>query len=154
MLKSSHPELSPKSDLAEQGRSYIRNGRLYELRVYLGLTVNAMAELLHTTAITYTNWEVNREVRLWPSTAQRIGAFARAAQSQIREYEDQHGKGSLKALVPFHLAAMYCGLPHELMLRWHREGVFEAVDLGVLGLWVERSEIKKKLDRVIPEVGS
>lgn len=136
--------------LVDYGRMIVRHGRLSQLRVYLGLTPNAMAELLHTTPITYTNWEVNPDVRLWPSTAQRIGAFHKLATAQIRLYENEHGKESLKGLVPFHVAAMYCGLPHELLLRWYREGEFNAVELGVLGLWVERDEIALKLKRVIP----
>jgi hypothetical protein len=139
-------ELSPE----EVGRRAIAYRRLEPLREYLGLTRNAMASLLHTSLPTYTSWEVNPDTRIWPSTAQRVGAFYRAARAEIQYHEDTYGKGALKGLVPFHVAATYCGLPHELLLSWYREGRFEAVELGVLGLWVSKQEIRVKLNRSIP----
>lgn len=122
------------------GRTVVADGLLRELREDLGLTRAAMAELLHTSPITYATWE-NRPttVRLWPSTAERIGRFYSGAQTVISQLE---GEGiHLKNLLPLHLAATQLGLPQELILKWFREGRFEAVDLGILGLWIERDDM-------------
>jgi transcriptional regulator with XRE-family HTH domain len=135
-----------RSDLVELGREAIRKGRLQRLREKLGLSANAMAELLHTSAITYISWEINPHTRVWPSTAQRVGAFYQAAMNELTLM----GRSFNNNLIPFHVVATYCGLPHEVLLHWYRQGRFEAVDLGVLGLWVNRREIEDKLKRSVP----
>jgi hypothetical protein len=43
------------------------------------------------------------------------------------------------------MVATLCGIPQELLLRWYRDGTFEAVDLGILGLWVTKDEMRNKL---------
>jgi len=144
------PDPDETLNLSEQGKQAISRRMLEPLREYLGLSRSAMADILHTSPITYTQWEVEPDTRIWPSTAQRVGAFYKAAKREITLYEKDHGKGSLKNLVPFHVVATYCGLPNELLLQWHREGRFAAVDLGVLGLWIERNEIRAKLSRAVP----
>lgn len=143
LVEDHEPE---RPDLVTLGREAIRKGRLERLRVKLGLSANAMAELMHTSPITYMTWEINPQTRIWPSTAQRVGAFYRSAMNEL----DLMGRSFNNTLVPFHVVATYCGLPHEVLLHWYREGRFEAVDLGVLGLWVKRREIEDKLKKTIP----
>lgn len=134
-----------KWDMIAYGKQVVVKQKLVRLREGLNLSRNAMAELLNVSPITYTSWEVNPKTRLWPQTARKIAAFYQAATNEISIYG---GIRRFKNLVPFHLLATMCGIPHELLLRWYREGMFEAVDLGVLGLWVSRSEINKKLKKV------
>lgn len=127
-------------DAARLGREVVADGRLKGLRVRLGLTRNAMAELLHTSALTYTSWET-REVTLWPTTAIRVGRFFQNAEDELevlREHEM-----SIEHLVPFHIVSTLLGVPQEQLLRRYREGEFSAVDIGILGLWVPRAELQK-----------
>lgn len=133
-----------KFDLARIGREVVTEGKLYKLRERLKLSRNAMADMLHTSFITYTNWEQQPGVRLWPSTAARIGAFYKAATAELEEHE-AHGGEPLHELMPFHMVATYCGVPQEQLLHWYRDGQFEAVDLGILGLWVHRDEMERSL---------
>jgi transcriptional regulator with XRE-family HTH domain len=135
-----------KFDLARIGKEAVTEGRLFQLRTKLGLSRNAMADMLHTSFITYTSWEHQPRVRLWPSTATRIGAFYKAAVAAIEEHE-AHGGEPLDQLLPFHIVATYCGVPQEQLLQWFRDGQFEAVDLGILGLWVHRDEMERSLKR-------
>jgi hypothetical protein len=130
--------------LTAYGKRVVADGKLEKLRLHLGLSRNAMAELLHTSPVTYTSWEIYpTKTRLWSATAQRIGAFYRAAQAELR----LHGADPYRPLdlVPFHMVATLCGIPQELLLRWYRDGTFEAVDLGILGLWVTKDEMRNKL---------
>jgi DNA-binding XRE family transcriptional regulator len=129
-----------QSDI-DLGREIVRSGQLQELRRRLGLTRNAMAELLDTAALTYTSWEKRPETNLWPSTAERVGRFYRIATEELL-LMDQAG---LKAndLMPFHLVATYLGLPQETLLGIYRDGMISAIDAGILGLWVERTELER-----------
>lgn len=128
----------------ELGRSVVREGLLQQLRAQLGLTRNAMAELLHTSYPTYTSWENRKQVNLWPSTAQRVGRFYRVAQAEVQLLEDAGVK--LYNLVPFHMVATHLGIPQELLLRLYREGKVEAYDTGIMGLWVEKRELRRLQD--------
>lgn len=122
------------------GRDVVADGRLIELRADLGLSRQAMAELLHTSTIVYTTWET-RSVRLWPSTAERVGRFFRLALTELA-FLEQSGE-SLQGLLPLYLAASNVGVPQELFLSWYRDGHFEAVDLGILGLWVHTTDVER-----------
>jgi hypothetical protein len=122
----------------ELGRAVATDGRLAQLRSQLGLSRQAMAELLHTSTIVYASWEA-RAVRLWPSTAERVGRFYRFASEELRILEDDGIE--LSKLMPLYLVASTIGVPQELLLSWYRDGNFEAVDLGILGLWVHRDDL-------------
>jgi hypothetical protein len=50
------------------------------------------------------------------------------------------GRGTL---VPLHIAASTLGLPQEVLLQWYRNERFEAVDLGILGLWIHRDKVQE-----------
>ena len=122
------------------GREIVAEQMLKPLREKLGLTRSAMAELLHTSVFTYSTWENKPDTALWPSTASRIGRFHRAATDQL---EGLAAEGiQVKELVPLHIASSQLGVPQELLFQWYREEKFEAVDLGILGLWLWRDTIK------------
>jgi hypothetical protein len=78
-------------------------------------------------------------VRLWPQTAERVGRFYRIASEELQLLEDDGI--TLSKLMPLYLAASTIGVPQELLLQWYREGKFDAVDLGILGLWVHRDDL-------------
>jgi transcriptional regulator with XRE-family HTH domain len=123
-----------EEDYTRNGRMIISGGLLTELRTRLGLTRNAMSELLHTSPITYATWEDRPDVRIWASTAARVGRFYERAIKELNLLTEQGYE--LEDLVPFHLAATMLGVPQELLLRRYRDGEVDAVDAGILGLWV------------------
>ena len=99
-----------------------------------------MAELLHASPVTYISWEERpNSVRLWPSTAERISRFYASAMRALEEMEKM-GVG-VDQIIPLHLAATYSGIPQELLMKWYREGHFDAVELGILGLWLYRNDM-------------
>lgn len=129
----------------ELGREVVRTGRLQELRGRLGLTRNAMADFLHTSYPTYTSWENRATINLWPATASRVGRFYRVALEELRLMEE--AGFPLGELIPFRAAATQLGLPQELFLRMYRDGEVEAVDAGILGLWLDASELDRLRSR-------
>jgi hypothetical protein len=132
--------LSEDHDI-ELGRSVVADGGIQLLREELGLNRSSMAELLRTSVVTYTSWEARPEIRLWPSTAARIGRFYRLACDHLNRLWDSGIDP--KNLVPFHHATTLLGVPQELLLSRYRDGAFQAEDLGILGLWVHREDLEK-----------
>lgn len=132
----------------ELGREVVTDGRLVQLRTDLGLSRQAMAELLHTSTIVYASWET-RAVRLWPSTAERVGRFFRLAVEELQLLEDDGVP--LSGLMPLYLAASIVGVPQELFLSWYRDGHFEAVDLGILGLWIYQDDLNLIRNKKLPQ---
>lgn len=124
------------------GRAVVRDGRLKLLRDRLGFSVTYMAEILGTNIATYRSWEASRqggdEVNLWQTTAAKVGRFYTQATYQL----DALFPIELRNLVPIHQVAPKLGLPHETLLERYRAGEFEAIDLGVLGLWVRRDQVE------------
>jgi hypothetical protein len=100
-----------------------------------------MSVLLYTSPITYSSWERKPEARMWVSTAEKIARFYDAAMLQVKMAEEDGVK--LENLLPFHIAATMLGVPQELLLRKYREGEVHATDLGILGLWVDKADMKK-----------
>lgn len=124
---------------AEHGRQAVESGELKTLRLKLGLTVNAMAEMLHTSPTTYRTWEDNTVQRMWNSTAERIGRFVLASERHLHVLA-RH-KVDITSLMPLNLAAGLLGVPQSLLQTRYREGAFEADDLGILGLWVGHDDL-------------
>lgn len=122
------------------GREVITDGRLRALRERLKLSSNLMSELFHISQITYARWEKRGGDHLKPSAAERIGRVY----TQITATLDQLQRDGIKIddLIPFHLTAAAAGIPNELLLQRYRAGEFEAVDLGILGLWVHREDLR------------
>jgi len=139
-LDEGGPVTDRDHDIEAYGRRAVAAGDLLALRETLGLTVNAMAEFLGTTQNTYRSWEENRVQRLWPQTAQRIGRFILHANRHL-DFLASHGVG-IDSLIPLHKVAGQLGVPHEILIKRYREGLFAADDLGILGLWVDREDIK------------
>lgn len=117
----------------------VADGRLKQLRERLGITRSAMAEMLHTNAVTYKDWEARPQVNLRPATAQRVGRFYYAASLELELL--QESGFAPEDLVPFHVVATQLGIPQELLLQWYRDEKVMAVDAGILGLWVHRSDL-------------
>lgn len=129
------------SDAAALGRAVVADGRLKVLRHRLGITRNAMSELLYTNAMSYTNWERRPTVNLRNATAMRVGRFYHLAVQEL-DLLQEWGLDT-RNLVPFHVVAAQLGTPIEVLFQWYRDGKVEAVDAGILGLWVERSTLAK-----------
>ena len=127
-------------DAVDLGRAVVADGRLKILRKTLGLTKNAMAEMLNTAWPTYSAWE-ERSVTLRPETAARVGRFYAQATGELDLLHEIDVE--VKNLVPFHVVATLLGIPQEQLLHRYRNNVFEGVDLGILGLWVRKSELAR-----------
>lgn len=123
-----------------KGRSLVGSGELTKFRESLGFTRSAMAEMLHTAPATYKAWETNDNGNeMWAATAERLGRFYYSATETVRQL--QADGISIQDLIPFHVAATMHGLPQELLMKWYRDGLVEAEDLGVLGLWMHKEDL-------------
>lgn len=135
------PMSSSPGELEQYGRELVATGKLQQLREHLGLSRNAMADLLHTSLRTYTSWEQRSgDVTVRPATAGRIARFYVAAARGIGLLGE--AGYNVKDLMPFHLVATHLGIPQELLLRRYREGQIEAIDAGILGLWIRRESLE------------
>lgn len=123
------------------GRQLVADGGLVRLRQQLGFTRTAMSEMLCVAPLTYTRWESRPETasRMWEESAARLGRFATVANRTLSELSE-HGI-SLVDMLPLHLVAMELGMPQELILQWYRDGKIHATDLGILGLWIYKSDL-------------
>jgi hypothetical protein len=120
------------------GREVIQNGQLRLLRESLGLSPNAMAELLYTAWPTYRAWE-SRPVRLRKETAARVGRFYYSASTQLEALKNEGI--NIRDMVPFHIVATLLGIPQEQLFHRFRDGRVHAIDLGILGLWMFQSDL-------------
>lgn len=133
--------MSRRDDLIELGRAVVGDGRLADLRAHLGFSTTYMAEVLMTNVATYRNWERRPTTKLWDITALRVGRFFTSAHEAVVQLEEDGT--DLSNLTPLHAIAPKLGITHEVLLQRYRRGGFEAVDLGILGLWVEKSQLAK-----------
>jgi transcriptional regulator with XRE-family HTH domain len=127
------------TDIAEDvayGRMVVQEGGLKVLRELLGLSRNAMAEMLYVTPETYANWEIFQEVQVWPQNASRIGRFYRSAMHQV-EWLLEEGIDP-RDIIPLHQYAIRASMSQEALLRAYRDGELFCLDLGILGLWLYR----------------
>ena len=131
--------LPDPSEAIDLGRAVVADGRLKQLREYLGITRNAMSALLHTNLITYAYWERNPLVNLHTSTAGRVGRFYHLALQEIDMLKELGLEP--RDLVSFRVAATLLGVPQEVLLRWFREERFTAIDTGILGLWLHKEDL-------------
>lgn len=120
------------------GYKVITERLLLPLRTDLNFSRSAMADLLETSLTTYTAWE-ERETTLWRRSAERLGRFYRHARAQL----DSLARDGIYIadLVPLHEVAVVLGSPQELLLQRYRNDEFDAVDLGMLGLWIYREDL-------------
>lgn len=131
------------SEWEEAGRQAVANGDLKRLRKELGLNRSSMAELLHTSMITYISWE-RGDVRVWPSTAERIGRFCHLARKHLDLLREDGIR--LSELIPLHHATVVLGSPQELLLKRIRDQHIDAEDLGILGLWLYKEDLERIRD--------
>ena len=123
-----------------RGRELVLREELRDLRDTLGLTRSAMAELLSMSPVTYTKCEKPEySGKMWTTTAERLGRFAWLAEKQLDELSE-HGI-IIDQLMPLPVVATVSGLPQELLMKWHRDGVIATEDLGILGLWIYREDL-------------
>lgn len=135
-----HPTMLPDPDACiELGRAVVADGRLKALRERLGVSRGAMAELLYTNTITYARWERQPQMNLQRSTAERVGRFYHAALDQLEVLE--HEGHSPADYVSLGVAAMQLGVAQEVLFQWYRQDRLKALDAGLLGLWVHRSDL-------------
>jgi len=119
--------------------------KLEVMRLRLGLSLHAMAELLYTSQQTYRNWEAGSQPRR--EAQARIDRFLTSANDQLsRLYDDGI---SMVGLVPLTVASSTLGVPHETLFHAYREGKFGAHDLGILGIWVREEDIDEIMDAVL-----
>lgn len=130
--------MEPDPGVEAYGRRSWEFGGLLAMRQRLGLTRNAMAEFLGTSQATYKTWEEG-SVKMYSSTFQRIGRFLLHAERQLSILAE-HGC-DITDLVPLHAVAGQLGVPHEILMARYRDGLFEADDLGILGLWVDQEDV-------------
>src|SRR5262245_52126224 len=121
------------------GRQVVDNKELVALRERLGFSRNLMSELFHVNPMTYAGWERGPGAKLKPLVAEKIGRFYVQAQEAMTQLEEEGIH--LKDLVPFHLVAAAAGLPQEVLLMRYREGEVEGIELGMLGLWLHRTDL-------------
>jgi hypothetical protein len=131
------------SDWEELGRKVVADGDLTRLRKTLGLNRSSMSELLQTSVVTYTQWEYGG-VRLWPTTAERIGRFYHLAHNHL-DLLNEAGI-PMSELIPLHHATRTLGVSQGLLLKRYREGVVDAEDLGILGLWLYKEDLERIRD--------
>ena len=118
---------------------------LHEIRLKLGLTPHAMAELLYTSQQTYRNWENAGRPR--NEAAERIRRFVVSAKDQLHWL--QESGVDVSELMPLNMAASTLGVPHETLFHVYRDGRFDGKDLGILGIWVRREDLDYILDAVL-----
>ncbi len=118
------------------GRAVVADGRLRKLREDLGLTRSTMAEYMGVDRVQYARWETRPDVRLWHRSAVRAGRFFTSASGQLQVLSE--AGVSLSELIPFMVAAPLLGLTQEGLLHMYRNGEVDAVEMGVLGLWMRR----------------
>ena len=127
-----------EDEAVDLGREVIQDGRLRALRESLGLSPNAMAELLYTAWPTYRAWE-SRPVRVRRETASRVGRFYKTAMLQMEDMD--HDGIDIRDMVPFHIVATLLGIPQEQLFHRYRAGQVIASDLGIFGLWMYQSAL-------------
>jgi hypothetical protein len=123
------------------GRNAVLEGRLGPLRAELGLTRSGMAEILLMSPVTYNRCEDDPTSagRMWQTTATRLGRFLYLAERTVLRLR-MDGVDITKLVHLPAVATMY-GLPQEVLLSWYRSGEIAAEDLGILGLWIHKSDL-------------
>ena len=125
----------------ELGRAVVADGRIKALRNRLGITRSAMSELLYTNTVTYADWERRPNVNLRHNTAERVGRFYFLATNQLKTLEEEGYDPADH--VSLAVVSTLLGVAQEVLFQWYRQERIDAVDAGILGLWVHRSELAR-----------
>lgn len=127
------PEVeTSERELERIGYAVVQLRWLEGLRERMGLSRNALAELMGTSPVTLKRWEEG-EVRVWAKSAVAIGKFHLEALKQLERMQELGYAGTDLVLLD-RVSGMLGGSIQE--------GVhLEEVDLGVLGVYAKRSQV-------------
>jgi DNA-binding XRE family transcriptional regulator len=121
-------------DSREAGREAVFFGHLTELRLKLGLSKAALAEILGVSTMTLYRWESYGMLdKLNNRNAEKVDEFCQTASALLEMYPDFKER-----FVTFAIAAQKMGITHELLFHFHREGIVKGLDFGILGLFLPR----------------
>ena len=125
-------------DRASEGRRIVRDGHLRYLRLKLGFSQTAMADLIGCSLITYRRWEhPDYTGQIQERNARTIATIHEQVWTILAQLQDEDVV--LAQYRPISLAAMYAGVPQEVLLARYRDGEYpDALDLGILGLWLPK----------------
>lgn len=120
-------------------------GELTEMRLRLGLSKQALADILDVAIATLYRWESYGPLgRLNDSNAERVDLFVRAAQAALVDVPDFR-----EHYITLAKAAQHLGFTQELLFSKYREGAVPmAEDFGFLGIFISHAgfaELKKQI---------
>lgn len=120
-------------DLERLGYTVIQQRWLKDLRSHLGLSRNALADLLKVTVITLKRWE-DDEVRIWARSAIQVGTFYVEALKGLQALAES-GYANVDLVLLDRVPGMLgvAQVPYVASLT--------TIDLGVLGKYTPKSEV-------------
>jgi len=119
----------------EIGREAVLFGYLGDLRLKLGLSKAALAEILGVSTMTLYRWESYGMLdKLTHRNAERVDEFCTVAWNVLDAYPDFKDR-----FITFAIAAQKMGVTQELLFHAYREGIVNGFDFGMLGLFMHRN---------------
>lgn len=114
------------------GREAFFYGHLMDCRQKLGLSKQALADIIGVTTTTLYRWEgPGMLAHLNDRNAERVHEFCIAASKTLEEYPDFPDR-----FLTIARGAQWRGVTQEWMLEGIREGTIDVWDFGILGLFV------------------
>jgi DNA-binding XRE family transcriptional regulator len=128
-------------DLAKLGYRVVMSGELGDLRRKVGISRNAQARLIGVDEDSLPKWEsLRRAMNI--ETAVRIGEWFWAAERAIEDIEPI----DFTRLIPAARAAQHFGIRAEEVDKVIKQRNLRHESLGVLGLFIYRSEFTARVD--------
>lgn len=125
--------------LVRIGFSVATQGALVKLRDRLGLSRTALAALIGTSPDSLRKWETGKQ-GMKRTSAMQVGSWWTAAQKELDKYElSGH---DIYELTPVSNVVWQLGVSLATIMRWCTEGELDHEDLGVLGLFIYKYEVK------------
>lgn len=138
MLGMTNPS---KDDLVKLGYRVVLGGELAQLRDITHISRNAQARLMEVDPESLRKWEeLDRAMNI--ETALRIGEWFWAAKKLIEQLSVSDPQLSFKELVPISRAAQFMGIGQTELELMADSGEVKNENLGVLGTFIHRSEIR------------
>lgn len=136
-----------RAELIRLGNTATLTGELKQLRERVHLSRNAQARLIEVTPDALKRWEeavqgMNSE------SACRVGEWVWAARRVLADLEAEGT--DLEELVPLSTASQHLAMSAEDVLEKCRTGALRCVDLGVLGVFIQRRYIPS-LESMVPD---
>jgi predicted transcriptional regulator len=113
----------------------IRDGGLRELRLKLGLSVTMQAHMIGVQPIAVRGWETG-QITPTQDSCNKVQAWYERAVDTLRQADI----GS-RDLVHVSQASQFLARSYVTLDRMCKSGALKCVDLGPLGLYVERAEL-------------